>query len=80
LISSFQAAGLDLAKANTPGIVAVVKAFGERAAGTSEVGAMAGWCRLVPGSERPTMAVPILSPSFEIVGPILSPILLVVAV
>jgi antitoxin (DNA-binding transcriptional repressor) of toxin-antitoxin stability system len=38
----FQAAGLDLAKADGPKIVAFVKAFRERATGTGETGAMAG--------------------------------------
>jgi antitoxin (DNA-binding transcriptional repressor) of toxin-antitoxin stability system len=42
IVAWFQAAGLDLAKADGPEIVAFVKAFGERASGTGETGAMAG--------------------------------------
>lgn len=78
LVAWFQAAGLDVAKAYTPESWPFLKALRERAAGPREEGAMAGWRRLVPGSERPTMAVPVPSIS-EIVRPVLSPILLVVA-
>jgi antitoxin (DNA-binding transcriptional repressor) of toxin-antitoxin stability system len=42
MVAWFDAAGLDLAKANGPEIVAFVKAFRERATGTGETGAMAG--------------------------------------
>jgi antitoxin (DNA-binding transcriptional repressor) of toxin-antitoxin stability system len=42
VVAWFQAAGLDLATAAGPEIVAFVKAFRERAAGTGEAGAMAG--------------------------------------
>jgi antitoxin (DNA-binding transcriptional repressor) of toxin-antitoxin stability system len=42
VVAWFVAAGLDLAAADTPEIVAFVKAFRERAAGTGEAGATAG--------------------------------------
>lgn len=42
MVAWFQAAGLDLAKADGPEIVAFVKAFRERGTGTGEAGAMAG--------------------------------------
>lgn len=42
VVAWFQAAGLDLATAAGPEIVAFVKAFRERAAGAGEAGAMAG--------------------------------------
>lgn len=42
VVSWFQAAGLDLATADTPEIVAFVKAFRERGSGAGESGAMAG--------------------------------------
>jgi antitoxin (DNA-binding transcriptional repressor) of toxin-antitoxin stability system len=42
VVAWFHAAGLDLAKADTPEIVAFVKAFRERATGPGETGAMAG--------------------------------------
>ena len=42
VVAWFLAAGLDLATAAGPEIVAFVKAFRERAAGTGEAGAMAG--------------------------------------
>jgi antitoxin (DNA-binding transcriptional repressor) of toxin-antitoxin stability system len=42
MVAWFAAAGLDLANADGPEIVAFVKAFRERAAGTGEAGAMAG--------------------------------------
>jgi antitoxin (DNA-binding transcriptional repressor) of toxin-antitoxin stability system len=42
VVAWFQAAGLDLAKADGPEIVAFVKAFRERASGSGETGAMAG--------------------------------------
>jgi hypothetical protein len=42
MVAWFQAAGLDLAKADGPEIVAFVKAFRERASGSGETGAMAG--------------------------------------
>jgi antitoxin (DNA-binding transcriptional repressor) of toxin-antitoxin stability system len=42
MVAWFDAAGLDLAKANGPEIVAFVKAFRERATGTGDTGAMAG--------------------------------------
>lgn len=42
MVAWFDAAGLDLAKADGPEIVAFVKAFRERASGTGQTGAMAG--------------------------------------
>jgi antitoxin (DNA-binding transcriptional repressor) of toxin-antitoxin stability system len=42
MVAWFDAAGLDLAKADGPEIVAFVKSFRERSAGTGETGAMAG--------------------------------------
>ncbi len=42
VVAWFDAAGVDLAKADGPEIVAFVKAFRERATGTGETGAMAG--------------------------------------
>ena len=42
MVAWFVAAGLDLATADGPEIVAFVKAFRERSAGTGEAGAMAG--------------------------------------
>ena len=42
MVAWFDAAGLDLAKANGSEIVAFVKAFRERASSTGEAGAMAG--------------------------------------
>jgi prevent-host-death family protein len=41
-VAWFLAAGLDLAKADTPEIVAFVRAFRERGSGAGEAGAMAG--------------------------------------
>jgi antitoxin (DNA-binding transcriptional repressor) of toxin-antitoxin stability system len=42
MVAWFQAAGLDLAKADGPEIVDFVKSFRGRAPGTGETGAMAG--------------------------------------
>ena len=42
VVAWFLAAGLDLAAADTPEIVAFVKAFRERGSGTGQAGAMAG--------------------------------------